>query len=721
MLPLPRAGRLLLAALLLPAVASAQEAPAPRPPVRADTLTRAMERVVVTATRTSREAEDVAVPVTVVTQEEIAAQGAARLSDVLAAVPGLFLFDNHGLGIQVQGFSPDYTLILLDGEPVIGRMAGTLDLTRLTTAGVARVEVVRGPTSSLYGSDALAGVVNVITQRPREGVTGEARLRGGSFGTTDATLALGGGRGGDAPGGVAIRAQLNRYASAGYDLTPDAFGPTAPAFADHTADVRARVALGRGAALRLGGRASWQAQEGAFALPAPGAPAVQTEYDDDGTRADWSLSPRLDVPLSRRMRLGAALYGARYRATIRQREAATGLAYFTDDFDQRYAKAEVQLDALWSTRHATTWGAGAADERLAGDRYGLGSPNAQQVFAFAQHQWAPGRRLEVNASARVDAHTAYATRVTPKIAALVRPTEAVRLRASVGSGFKAPAFRQLFLSFSNAAAGYSVFGSERLADGLARLQAEGQIAQVFLDPATLATIRAEHSLSYQAGASVRLGPALTLDAGLFLNDVRDLIETQPVAQKTSGQFVFGYFNLDRIYTRGVETQAAFAPTSGSLRGLVLAAGYQFLQARDRRVVDALGAGTVFGRDPDGREYRLSLADYGGLFGRSPHALTARAAYTDGAWTGSARARWRSRYGYRDLDGNNLANRPDEFVPAYAVVDLTLSRSWERVAPVIGRNRVTAQLGVDNLFGLTRPSLVPSLPGRALYASVGLTF
>ncbi len=704
---MPRLARLLLLALSLSTVAAAQ-----RPEVRTDTLS--LDAVVVTATPTARVIEDMAVPITVVDAAEIRQQGAVRLSDVLEAVPGLFLSDDHGTGLQVQGFAADYTLILIDGEPIIGRMAGTLNLDRLSVAGLSRVEVVRGPTSSLYGSDALAGVVNLVTSLPREGASGEVRARGGSFRTSDLTVSGGMGRSEGTAGDWAVRAMLNRYASSGYDLTPEAFGPTAPAFADWTADVRSRLDLGRGAVLRVGARASAQDQAGAFALPSA---AGQTEYDDTGARVDWSVHPEIEVPLSQRLRLTTTLYGARYTTEVRQREALTGSVYYTDDFDQRYSKAETQLDALWSTRHATTFGAGAIDERLGGDRYDGDRPIAQQVFAFGQHTWAPSPRVEVAASARFDAHTAYAARVTPKVSLLYRASPSVRLRASIGSGFKAPDFRQIYLAFTNAAAGYSVFGSTRLADGLARLQAEGQIEQTFLDPATLGAIEAESSVAYQAGLSAQPARWLTLDAGLFLNNVRDLIDSLPVALKTNGQFVFGYFNVDRIYTRGFDVQATVRP----LAGVEVGGGYQYLQARDRSVVDALGAGSVFGRDADGREYRLSLADYGGLFGRSPHALTLRAGVQTGGWGANARARWRSQYGYRDLDGNGVANRPDEFVPAYAVVDLTLTRTWDRVTPVVGASRVTLQAGVDNLFGITHPTLVPSLPGRALYASVGFSF
>jgi outer membrane receptor for ferrienterochelin and colicins len=662
--------------------------------------------VVVTATRTAQALEDVAVPTTVVDAEAIRQQGAARLGDVLEAVPGLFLVDDHGGGVQVQGFASDYTLVLLDGEPVIGRTAGTLDVDRLTVAGVERVEVVEGPSSSLYGSEALAGVVNLVTALPAPGVTaGGLRARAGTFGTTDAVAEAAVGR-----ERWAARAFVNRFGSAGYDLTPDAFGPTVPAYADWTGDLRARLDVGR-SRLRLGARVAAQDQEGGFALVEDGA---EVRYRDTGRRVDWSVHPELAVPIGRRFRLTTTLYGARYTTETRFRRESDGTVTYADDFDQRFAKAEAQVDALWGRRHATTFGAGAIDERLAGDRYAPdasgGAPQAGQVYAFAQHAWAPSRLVEVNASARFDAHSDYAARLSPKLSALVRPADGVRVRASVGSGFKAPAFRQLYLAFTNAAAGYSVFGSTRLAEGLAELEDGGQLAQTFLDVGALGAIRAESSVALNVGAAWDVAPGLAVEAGGFWNEVSDLIETQPVAQKTNGQSVFGYFNLARVYTRGLDAEVTAQPAAG----VEIAASYQFLQARDRAVVDALAAGTVFGRDADGRERRLSLGDYGGLFGRSPHAATVRATLAYGEASASVRGRWRSAYGYRDLDGNGLANRDDESVAGYAVLDLTLTRAWATPA-----GRVEAQVGAENLLDTTRAALVPSMPGRTVFAALGL--
>ncbi|RZK97988.1 MAG: TonB-dependent receptor, partial [Hymenobacter sp.] len=164
-----------LALLAGPALAQKGWAPLP-----ADTLRRQrLGEVVVTATRTEKSLQDVAIPVSVVSAKQIKSMGSLRLGDVLREQTGLSLVNDHGQGIQMQGLNSEYTLILVDGEPLIGRTAGTLDLTRVAVGNIQRVEVVKGPASALWGSDALAGVVNIITQKPQPGLSGGLRARYG--------------------------------------------------------------------------------------------------------------------------------------------------------------------------------------------------------------------------------------------------------------------------------------------------------------------------------------------------------------------------------------------------------------------------------------------------------------------------------------------------------------------------------------------------------------
>ena len=84
--------------------------------------------MIITATRNERKLGNVAVPVNIISQKNIQQAGSLRLKDILQEQPGLFLTSGFGVGVQMQGLNPDYTLILIDGEPLTGRTSGVLDL-----------------------------------------------------------------------------------------------------------------------------------------------------------------------------------------------------------------------------------------------------------------------------------------------------------------------------------------------------------------------------------------------------------------------------------------------------------------------------------------------------------------------------------------------------------------------------------------------------------------
>jgi len=675
-----------------------------------------MSPLVITATRSEKMLEDVAVPTTVIMANVIHREGALRLGDILANQMGISLFDDHGTGLQIQGFASDYTLILLDGEPVIGRTAGTLDVDRIPVIGLSHLEIVRGPSSSLYGSEALAGVVNLIPSPPKEKVQGIATFRVGSHATRNMTLQMEGGR----PWGT-MRLIVNRYATGGYDLSPNIYGPTTPSFSDWTGDLRTHMKLSNRIKVKLGARGTIENQESVFASQL--ANQNEDRYDDEGKRWEWSIHPEVDIQVSKNIRLNTTLYGTNYQTETYHRRQEDGLINYEDKFDHTYSKAEMKLDMLWNAKHLTNLGGGVISEQVGGTRYGAtegtSKSESSQGYFFIQHEWLASGLIHFNASARYDNHSDYTARFTPKFAVMIRPTDQIRLRASIGNGFKAPAFRQLYLSFTNSAGGYSVFGSVPMTEGIRQLEANGHIQQLLLDLSQLNPLKAENSIAYNVGGSITVNRWLSLQLNLFHNNVSDLIETQPVAQKTNGAFVYGYFNLAKIYTRGVESELRITPQWTIHSSLDISLGYQYLQARDREIVDGLNEGTVFGRSPNGRDYRLDVGDYTGLFGRSPHSASVRAAYihSEIGLTASIHGRWRSRYGYRDLDGNQFANRSDEFVSDYAVLGTALTKTFTLVPAV----DFITQVGLDNVFNHTYPTMVPSLPGRRGYVSLQLNF
>src|SRR5690606_6759589 len=107
--------------------------------------TTSLEEVVITATRTKKNLDRIPIPVTQISAKEIKDRGMVRLNEILAEQTGLAIINNHGMGIQMQGFDSDYTMILIDGEPVIGRTSGTLELSRIAVGNIDRIEIIKGP------------------------------------------------------------------------------------------------------------------------------------------------------------------------------------------------------------------------------------------------------------------------------------------------------------------------------------------------------------------------------------------------------------------------------------------------------------------------------------------------------------------------------------------------------------------------------------------------
>lgn len=147
-----------------------------------------LEEVVVTATKTERALEDVPGSVTVITADEMKAKNIRTVDDALKNLSGLFVKRSKGLmdsttSVRMRGFNGDqYTLVLIDGQPLNDAYTGGVEWGALPVESIERIEVVRGPASALYGGNAMGGVINIITKTPRK-LELEA---GGGYGSHDA-------------------------------------------------------------------------------------------------------------------------------------------------------------------------------------------------------------------------------------------------------------------------------------------------------------------------------------------------------------------------------------------------------------------------------------------------------------------------------------------------------------------------------------------------------
>lgn len=682
----------------------------------ADTLTGTNdEDVVVTATRTERKFSNVAVPVTLIGKQEIQATQLRRLNELLQEQTGIFVTNGSGSGsfgggifgngAQLQGLSPDYTLILINGEPIVGRQGGTVNLSRLTLQGIRKIEIIKGPSSSLYGSEAMGGVINIITDLPLQ-KGGEVHLKTGGYGLLDATAVAN-----HASKNTRLTASYNHFRMGAIDHDKNAFGNQQDPFASHTFQVNLSQQLGARTRLLVYGRVFGERARNAYEVPAENLSMIKVSGTTDVT--DANLNTSLQHRFSNRVSTVMRLYATGYKSEQLLREQKAGEDFYIDNFNQRFLRIENQTDWDVHEQHKLTLGGGYVHEHLLTNRY-AGARSNGIAYAFAQNEWTPHERISVIGGLRFDRNEAYASRLSPKLAVRYSPNSKLKLMASYGAGFKAPDFRQLYLSFiNNASGGYALFGANEISmDRLSAFQQQGFIAAILPRAADLAKLRPEISHGLNAGAHYQFSNRLKGELNLFNNDLSDQIIFDVVALRPNGSQVFSYFNVTRSFTRGTELNLSYKLHSH----WQVSGGYQLLFTGDKDVLQAIRRGEVFGRrEGSGQVYRMAPADYKGLPGQSRHMANLKLFYDNPTtgWQASMRAVYRSAWGTFDQDGNGIINRKDEMASGFVLLNAnaakTIHRQW------------TVGAGLENILNHRDAPNLPNIPGINFYISATYKF
>src|SRR5690606_12037182 len=165
--------------------------------IRLEATGHAIEQVEVqgkvTAVDNLVQVEQAAMPVKIITRREIELMGSRRLDEVMKEQTGVAVVNDiaggsRAVGVQIQGFSSNYIMVLIDGQPMLGRNNGNFDLSRISVTNIERIEIIKGASSCIYGSDALGGASNIVTRHGAITPQAQASLLYGTLNTVDATL-----------------------------------------------------------------------------------------------------------------------------------------------------------------------------------------------------------------------------------------------------------------------------------------------------------------------------------------------------------------------------------------------------------------------------------------------------------------------------------------------------------------------------------------------------
>ncbi len=667
------------------------------------------QNIVVTGTRTAKEIESNPIATDVLTSESIQAASHTRLDNVLSEEVGMVLVEDHGKGVQIQGLDPDYALILINGEPLIGRNGGILDTRRLSMGNIKRIEVVKGPSSSLYGSNALAGVINLITNEPPAGFTLKTNARYESYNTIDLGIEAGLAK---SDGEISNNFFVNRISSDGFKLTDkisgkESYGKAVPKYQNYTANNEFYYKITPHTTLKFGARFNSEDQENYFNVDRNDSTLV---VDDNSSLKDIGLSLVGKNQYTELFNVEARAYYTKYMTATDYTFQKDGSRYEKYTFDQSLAKLELQWNWMLAFQHVVTFGGGSTYEDVKAQRLNDGIVSARSYYAFLQEDWLASKTTNVLASLRYDWHSDYSDNFSPKIAASFKVFDGFNLKASVGSGFKAPTFQQLYLDWTNSIAGYSVFGVTFFEERFNKIAADGLIADTLVNISTIKDLKPEKSFSLNIGFNWDLNSNIDMKLNLFRNQISEMIETLPVANKKSGAQVFSYFNLNDAYTQGLEYSLKLIPMSNFRISL----GYQYLEAIDVNILDKIKAGKIFMTTKEG-DRKVKPSEYGGLMNRSKHSANAKIEYDNQKIGLNAflRGTFRGRYGFSDKNNDNILDQDDEYAPAYSLWNLTVSK--------ILLEDFNLQLGVDNIFDKFDPEHLVSNPGRTFFVNIVYRF
>lgn len=487
-----------------------------------------LDVVVIAPRRTEERLRDSPIAVDVIDRREIETSGARDAAGVLVTQAGIQIDRTFaGDGLLMQGLEPQHTLIVIDGERLVGARDGVLDLSRIYAADIQQIEIVRGPASAVYGSDAMAGVVNIVTRPPDAalGVSAQGRY-GATRGPTSFFRDMP--QQGDAwisatAGSDQLRSRLSfgyrRVAS--FDLAPETPATTGPQRDTYAGNARLDWLPSARFHAPLFVRVARRDLRAVDESTAGVAVFDRTQRSDDLT---VTTSPSLTL-----RRGGAVQFSGSY---ARQRAQYVRDQRRDDDGDQVEDSRE-QLGTLRAQAHTHIVSAllATGGVELLGQQYR--SPRLRdtgrrgRVSPFAELSWTISERLHASLlpSIRIDVDSQYGANVSPRLALRIDPIERLILRAAIGRGFRAPTFAELLLDFQNSAASYRVQGNPDL------------------DP--------ESAIGASVSAELEAAKWLSVFVNLYHNELWDLIDTGLV-EVSGGEQIFRYLNRARARTQGVE-------------------------------------------------------------------------------------------------------------------------------------------------------------------------
>jgi vitamin B12 transporter len=472
-----------------------------------------MKEVVVTASRVEEPLKYSPDSVTIITGEEIQKKGKQTVIDVLRDVPGISIAQygspGGGSSIYMRGTNNAHTLIMIDGVRVGDPMStdGKMSIADLSTDNIEKIEIVRGAQSVLYGSDAIGGVINIITKKGKGKPKFYLSAEGGSFETFRERIGVSGSN-----DKINYAASISRLDAKCVSRAEEDLGNTERDYY-HDTNISARVDGQISETVRMG----FSVRHSESSMDLDGFDHVTWEFGDADEVQDtnittvatnfdqdifdwWQHIIKLGITETKREYTKDGAFDSLYNGTIKA--ASWQHNFFIGEIDTITAGFDYQEESGDNQNANTAWYPNIPNKKVDTKSF------------FIQNKLTPFKGLSFTLGARHDDHQTFGGEDTYKSAlAYFFEKTGTKIRGSYGTGFRAPSLYQLYSSYG--------------------------------DP----NLKAEDSKGYDVGIDQELfGKKVLLSATYFHNEIDDLIGFNMSTWK--------YYNVDKVKTEGWETSIA---------------------------------------------------------------------------------------------------------------------------------------------------------------------
>ena len=389
-----------------------------------------LDTIIVEGSRLNQTEAEIGTSVSVITGEEIEKLGFDFALDAVAAAPGVTINQNGSFGgtasVRIRGASSGQTLVLIDGVPAGDPSAtdGSFNFAYLDTENIDRIEVLKGPQSVLWGSDAIGGVVSITTRQPDTHLSGSVFGEYGSYNTF---------RGGASVGNSN---EIGDFRLAATGITSDGISKADEANGNTEDDgyesstISARGGLNLPNKIRLDGTLLWNDSEMDYDSYVGGAQGSVGDGDETTQTESLSGNVSLKVPL----------FNDRFENLLMVGYSDITRENFTNGAQSYYAEGDRSIYRYQGTftidkRNKLAFGAEREETTANGQ-------NSAIDGLFGLYEFKPVEKLTLTGGIRIDDHDKFGSETTGRVAAAFAATDQVILRASWGQGFKAPSIFQ---------------------------------------------------------------------------------------------------------------------------------------------------------------------------------------------------------------------------------------------------------------------------------------